>query len=57
MACRTRRLKEHFGSEYARVMEQTGNRSAAEASLSADKRRVAKLHVRQHVRDAQGKAC
>ena len=27
---RTRRLKEHFGPEYTRLIKQTGNRSAAE---------------------------
>ena len=43
---RTRRLKEHFGPEYTRVIEQTGNRSTAEAKLEGRQRRVAKLHIR-----------
>src|ERR1700739_1218909 len=44
---RTRHLKEHFGPEYTRVMEQTGSRSAAEAKLEGRQRRVARLHIRQ----------
>lgn len=43
---RTRRLKERFGPEYTRVIEETGNRSAAEAKLLHRQRRVEKLHIR-----------
>lgn len=43
---RTRRLKERFGPEYTRVMEQTGSRSTAEAKLEGRQQRVAKLHIR-----------
>ena len=43
---RTRRLQERFGPEYGRIMEQTGNRSAAEAKLEGRQRRVAQLHIR-----------
>jgi hypothetical protein len=45
-ARRTKRLKERFGPEYARVVEETGNRSTAEAKLEHRQRRVGKLSIR-----------
>lgn len=43
---RTRQLKERFGPEYERVVQETGNRSAAEAKLAHRQKRVEKLHIR-----------
>jgi hypothetical protein len=45
-ARRTKQLKERFGPEYARVVEETGNRSAAEAKLEHRRLRVQKLNIR-----------
>jgi hypothetical protein len=43
---RTRKLREQFGPEYGRVLEETGNRSAAETRLLHRQRRVEKLATR-----------
>jgi hypothetical protein len=43
---RTRRLKEHFGPEYGRVVAETGNRSRAEAMLEHRRKRVEQLQIR-----------
>jgi hypothetical protein len=42
---RTRRLKEHFGREYARAVEYTGDRRAAENELVARERNRKQLNV------------
>jgi hypothetical protein len=43
---RTKRLKERFGPEYSRVMEEIGNRSRAEAMLKHRQKRVKDLRIR-----------
>jgi hypothetical protein len=45
-ARRTKQLKERFGPEYSRVVQETGNRSAAEAKLEHRHRRVRELNIR-----------
>ena len=42
---RTEQLRERFGPEYDRTVEQTGDVRKAEASLQARAKRVAKLHL------------
>jgi hypothetical protein len=42
---RIRKLQERFGKEYERVLEETGNRSAAEIKLRHRQRRIQKLDV------------
>jgi FtsZ-interacting cell division protein ZipA len=43
---RSQRLQEHFGDEYERSVEQTGDRKAAETELSEREARVRKLDIR-----------
>jgi FtsZ-interacting cell division protein ZipA len=43
---RSQRLQEHFGDEYERSVEQTGDRKSAEAELSEREARVRKLDIR-----------
>jgi ABC-type nickel/cobalt efflux system permease component RcnA len=43
---KSQRLQEHFGDEYERSVEQTGDRKAAEAELSEREARVRKLDIR-----------
>jgi hypothetical protein len=42
---RSRELREHFGPEYERALEQHGDRSRAERDLWKRQRRVQKLHI------------
>ncbi len=42
---RTKKLKQHFGSEYDRTVVALGSRSKAEAELRARERRVASLNI------------
>jgi hypothetical protein len=44
-AGRTRRLKERFGPEYQRVVEETGDRTKAEAALETRQKRVQKYNI------------
>lgn len=44
---RTRRLKQVFGTEYERLVAETGNRSRAEALLSGRQKRVHQLQIRE----------
>jgi hypothetical protein len=43
---RRRRLRERFGPEYDRLVEETGSRTKAEAELASRQRRVAGLDIR-----------
>lgn len=43
---RTAALRDHFGAEYDRTVEQTGARAKAEAALKDREERVAKLDIR-----------
>ena len=43
---RTAALRDHFGDEYDRTVEQTGARAKAEAALKDREERVAKLDIR-----------
>ena len=43
---RTATLRDHFGDEYDRTVEQTGARAKAEAALKDREERVAKLDIR-----------
>jgi hypothetical protein len=43
---RRRRLRQRFGPEYDRLVEQTGSKAKAEAELSSRQRRVAGLDIR-----------
>jgi hypothetical protein len=43
---RRRRLRQRFGPEYDRLVEETGSRSKAEAELASRQRRVAGLDIR-----------
>jgi hypothetical protein len=43
---RSQRLREHYGEEYERSVEQTGDRKAAEAALTERESRVRELDVR-----------
>jgi hypothetical protein len=43
---RTRKLRERFGPEYDRTVEQTGARREAEAKLQQRAKRVERLHIR-----------
>ena len=43
---RSRRLKEHFGAEYATAVDELGDKQRAEAELRAREERVSKLDVR-----------
>lgn len=40
------RLRQHFGPEYTRTVEQTGDRRSAEARLKQRKDRVERFHIR-----------
>lgn len=42
---RSRRLKEHFGPEYDRVVERSGNRTSAEAELQQREERVKEYKI------------
>jgi hypothetical protein len=42
----TAQLREHFGPEYDRALEQYGSRARAERELTARKRRLEKLQIR-----------
>ncbi len=42
---RTERLKEHYGPEYDRALDKTGDSRAAEAELVARERKVKKLDI------------
>jgi hypothetical protein len=44
---KSQRLQEHFGDEYERSVEQTGDRKSAEAELSEREQRVRKLDIRE----------
>lgn len=44
---RSRRLRERFGPEYSRTLEETGDRWKAESTLERRAKRVEKLHIRQ----------
>jgi hypothetical protein len=44
---RSRRLRERFGPEYSRTLEETGDRWKAESTLTRRAKRVEKLHIRQ----------
>jgi hypothetical protein len=44
---RTASLREHFGPEYDRALEQHGTRARAEKELGLRHRRVQKLHIQQ----------
>jgi hypothetical protein len=44
---RSQHLQEHFGDEYERSVEQTGDRKSAEAELSEREQRVRKLDIRE----------
>ncbi len=44
---RSQRLQQHFGDEYERSVEQTGDRKAAEAALTEREQRVRKLDIRE----------
>jgi FtsZ-interacting cell division protein ZipA len=43
---RSQRLREHYGEEYERSVEQTGDRRAAEAALTEREARVRELDIR-----------
>jgi ABC-type nickel/cobalt efflux system permease component RcnA len=43
---KSQRLQEHFGDEYERSVEQTGDRKAAEAQLAEREARVSKFDIR-----------
>jgi hypothetical protein len=43
---RSQHLKEHFGPEYERAVEDTGSPSKAEAQLAEREKRVEKLNIR-----------
>lgn len=43
---RTKRLKEHFGSEYERAVAATGSRPMAETALESRERRVKGLQIK-----------
>ena len=43
---RSAHLKEHFGSEYHRAVEEAGSASKAEAELAKREKRVEKLNIR-----------
>src|SRR5947207_2921659 len=43
---RSRRLRDHFGSEYDRTMSDIGDRRRAEAELTRRETRIRKLDVR-----------
>jgi hypothetical protein len=43
---RTEHLKEHFGPEYDRTLETTGDQSKAETELAKREKRVEKLNIR-----------
>jgi hypothetical protein len=43
---RSERLREHYGSEYERSVQETGDRQAAEAELTSRERRYAELDIR-----------
>lgn len=42
---RSRRLREHFGPEYNRVVQQTHNRNVAEAELESREKRVRRYRI------------
>jgi hypothetical protein len=44
---RSRRLRERFGPEYDRTVNETGNRRTAEATLVSREKRLRKLRVRE----------
>jgi hypothetical protein len=44
---RSRRLRERFGPEYSRTLQETGDRWTAESTLTRRAKRVEKLHIRQ----------
>lgn len=50
---RTKRLKEEFGPEYDRTMDETGSRQKAEASLEGRQERVEALQMRTLSSDEQ----
>lgn len=44
---RSQRLQEHYGPEYERSLQETGDRKAAEARLTEREQRVSKLDIRE----------
>ena len=54
---KTRRLKEHFGAEYERAVDEAGDQRAAEQELVARERKRQKLDVVELSPDAHSEIC
>lgn len=48
---RSKKLQEHFGSEYDRIVQKTGSQKAAEAELEQRRKHVEALNIRPLTKD------